>query len=499
MNSGSSSNTDNDKTVPSLSSPNDPTTLLPHTTETIIIDPSTTIEPTTKEQQQEQQGLATIQHDKSLDRDWTKQNLAIALPALMGLLADPLLSMVDTGFVGQGGAIDLAALGVCTSIFHMAFTVFRASTVATTSLVGSAPSEGERRQITKISLVLAGVMGTVVTLALRLGGPRMLATMGVPSTSSLYRSASSYLFIRCWAAPAVVGMVVAEGAFRGNGDNRTPLIASSVAAGINLLLDPLLMFPLGMGMAGAAVATAISQVCAFGLYGWRLWKRKLLPQAQDAIVRINVPNVIKSILGANAAMLAKNFSMLVFYTSATAVATRMGPAHIATHQVCLSLFWLTTMWLDSGTVSAQILMSRNLNDPSTAKSLMKYMTKFALVQGLVFSAGLVAVRRYIPSIFTTDPTIIEYIGKCLPHVAIQQTIVSVCLVWEGLVVGGNQFRYMAMGTAACTMGGLWQMSRATSVVDIWACTVNAFFCMRLISALLGVTRVVLKLNKKEQQ
>ena len=136
---------------------------------------------------------------------WTSQNLAIALPALLGLLSDPLLSMVDTAFVGRVSAVDLAALGVCTSIFHMCFTIFRASTVATTSLVGSAKSESEARQITKISLTMGGVLGILMTLALRLGGPLLLSTMGVSRASSMYRPACDYLFARCWAAPAVVG------------------------------------------------------------------------------------------------------------------------------------------------------------------------------------------------------------------------------------------------------------------------------------------------------
>jgi Na+-driven multidrug efflux pump len=123
----------------------------------------------------------------------------------MGLLADPVLSLVDTGFVGRLGGMDLAALGVCTSIFHMTFTVFRASTVATISLVASASTDAEKRQITKISLQLAGVLGTSVLLGLRLGGPALLATMGVPPSSALYKPACDYLFARCWAAPAVVG------------------------------------------------------------------------------------------------------------------------------------------------------------------------------------------------------------------------------------------------------------------------------------------------------
>ncbi|KAG7350489.1 MATE efflux family protein [Nitzschia inconspicua] len=422
------------------------------------------------------------------DYQWTKQNLAIAMPALLGLLADPVLSMVDTAFVGRSGPIDLAALGVCTSIFHMAFTVFRASTVATTSLVSSASTQEEKRQITKISLGFAGVMGSLVLLALRFGGPTMLATMGVSASSPLFKPACDYLFARCWAAPAVVGIVVAEGVFRGNDDNKTPLIASSVAAVVNLILDPLLMFSLGMGMAGAAWATAISQFGAAAMFGWRLWKRCMLPQPTDKI-NVNAGKVLKSILGANAAMLAKNFSMLVFYTAATAVATRLGPVHVATHQVCLSLFWLVTMWLDSGSVGAQLLLSKNMKEPPKAKSLTKYMVKYALVQGLVFSAIVAGIGRLVPGVFTSDPTVTSYIAQCLPHLAVQQTIVSICLVLEGLAIGGNQFKFTAGGTAVSTAVGLWQMFQATSVVDIWARAVNTFFAMRLLFAVIGVVRV----------
>lgn len=439
--------------------------------------------------------------EKSTSYQWTKQNLAIALPALMGLLADPLLSIVDTAFVGRsvGGAIDLAALGVCTSIFHMAFTVFRASTVATTSLVGSASTPEEKRQTTKISMGFALAMGTFVFLSLRLAGGHMLTGMAVAPNSDVFRSACSYLYTRSWAAPAVLFVLVAEGAFRGNGDSKTPLVAASVAAVVNLILDPLLMFPLRMGMAGAAAATAISQIAAAALYAWRLWKRQLLPQPQDSCGNIKAGKVVKGIIGANAAMLSKNFSMLVFYTAATTTATRIGAAHVATHQVCLSLFWLLTMWLDSGGVSAQLLLSKSIGEGDSIekiKSLTKYMVKFALVQGLAFSTFVCGIGRYVPAGFTQDPVVSRYIMQCIPQLCMQMVLVSLCLVLEGLAIGGKQFRFMASGTAVATAVGLWQMRFATSVVDIWSGAVNTFFGLRLLNGIIGVARVHMGLKKK---
>ena len=424
--------------------------------------------------------------------------MAIALPALMGLLADPVLSMIDTGFVGRVGPIDLAALGVCTSIFNMAFTIFRASTVATTSLVGSAKTKEDKRQIAKISLQLGGILGTVVLLTLRLGGPAILGTMGVASNSPMFKPACDYLFARSWAAPAVVGVVIAEGAFRGNDDSKTPLVASSIAALINLILDPLLMFPLGMGMTGAAIATAISQFGAAGIFTWRLWKRKLLPQPNDKVT-VKAKEIVKTILGANLAMLTKQGSMLVFYTIATALATRMGPAHVATHQVALSLFWLVTYWLDSGSISAQVLMGKNNGDTHRATSLTKYMAKYAMVQGLAFSALVAGIGRFVPGVFTADATIQSLLFQCLPYLAIQQTMVSITLILEGLAVGGNQFRYMATGTTAATFFGIKSLLKATSVVDIWSTAVNTFFGLRLLNAIIGVARVHIGLRQNQNQ
>ena len=78
---------------------------------------------------------STSTHDDDDDQEeeeeknynWTSQNFELAVPALIGMLADPLLSLMDTAYVGRVGSLELAALGACTSIFHLAFNAFRAT------------------------------------------------------------------------------------------------------------------------------------------------------------------------------------------------------------------------------------------------------------------------------------------------------------------------------------------------------------------------------------
>jgi Na+-driven multidrug efflux pump len=198
-------------------------------------------------------------------------------------------------------------------------------------------------------------------------------------------------------------------------------------------------------------------------------------------------------------MLAKQGSLLIFYTMATAMATRMGPMHIATHQIALSLFWLVTMWLDSGSISAQMIMGRNLNNRKNAMSLTKYFVKYSLAQGLAFSVIVGGLGSFVPGVFTQDIGIQTLLLRCLPHLAVQQTVVSLVLILEGLSIGGNEFRFMAAGTAASTIVGVYQLTRATDVVGIWSLAVNTFFGFRLVNAIIGVARVHWSLKKKEQE
>lgn len=427
---------------------------------------------------------------------WTSQNLDIALPALIGMLADPLLSLMDTAYVGRVGPNELAALGACTSIFHLAFNAFRATTTATTSLVGNAVSEDEKVKIIRISLSLGVTLGLVVMTVLEVTGPWCLGMMGVPASSPLFKPAKAYLGTRLWAAPAVLGIVVAEGAFRGYGDTKIPLLASLAASFINLVLDPLLMFPLGMGVAGAAAATGLSQLGAAAVYGYFLLKRRMISTGSKSTLKSS--SVIKTILGANLAMVCKQGSLLLAWAYATARATRIGSAHVAAHQVALSCWLVFALILDGAAVSAQVLMNRSLGQFKKVRSLVSYMLRFACIQGFATTGLLLAAGSYLPSIFTPDPTIRAHLHSLMPHLAWQQVLVSLTLVTESLAVGGNQFQLLAAGTTISTILAIWQLKQATTVVTVWSKGIVTLFAGRLLAAIIGTMRVLNSQRKIEE-
>ncbi|KAL7537397.1 hypothetical protein ACHAWF_005750 [Thalassiosira exigua] len=487
-------------------------------------------------------------------------------------MTDPLLSLVDTLFVGRLGSnigkgggssssVPLAALGACTSIFHLAFHCFRATTQSTASLVAGAstrdarwaegedgddvegaataePDGSEASLVAEASIQQAVVTGGIVAAFLLILGPRCLLAMGVPNPSSpigsvgppeLYPSALTYLRNRAVAAPAAVALAASEGIFRGRGDATTPLRISTIVALLNLVLDPFCMFGgkgrglgLGMGIRGAAVATAFSQICgALLALRWlvqagmlRRWKgglsrfswRKPKPGSltQRASLRQRKRSVAMAILRANAAMTAKQGSLLLAWAYATARATRMGHVAVASHQMALSIWMVVSLALEGPGVAAQVLMAREYEGLKTSgkdgaapsvkdrgrravRSLSRYMLVLSVVQGLVASLAILGLRAWAPgAILTRDPSVRRELLALLPHVAAQMTLVSATLVAEALAVGGGRFRWLAGGTALSSVAAVARLRGARDLAGIWSGGIVALFLGRLVTALLAV-------------
>ena len=85
---------------------------------------------------------AKIEADRVYDRAMTaaldEEIKELALPALAGIVIDPMLSLIDTAWVTQLGGNALASLGPCTSVFHFAYAVPRALTISTSTLIAAA-------------------------------------------------------------------------------------------------------------------------------------------------------------------------------------------------------------------------------------------------------------------------------------------------------------------------------------------------------------------------
>ncbi len=379
-----------------------------------------------------------------LSRRYDRAIVALAWPALGTLAADPLVSIVDTAFVGRLGALPLAALGVNVAIFSFAFVLFNFLAYGTTPAVARALGRGDRaaagRTVTH-AFVLAVGLGVVVTALLQaLAGP-VLTVMG--ATGELRAPAEAYLRIRALAGPALLIITAANGAFRGFQDTRTPLVITLSVAVINLVLDPLFIFTFGWGLAGAAVATTLAQWAGAVWFVWAVFGRRRRAW-QVPLALPSVPD-LAPFVRVGWALLVRTFALIAAMTAATAVATRVGVLDVAAHQIASQLWLFLALVVDALAIAAQALVAKTLGEgrPDEARAVSDRLLFLGLLTGVGLAAGMALLQGPLVRALTSDPEVIAAVAGVYAFVVLMQPLNALVFVWDGVFMAVEDFAFLA--------------------------------------------------------
>ncbi len=379
--------------------------------------------------------------------------LRLAVPALATLPDDPLVSMVDTAFVGRVGTEELAALAVDVAIFGVAFFLFNFLAYGTTPLVAQAIGRGDRRAASAVvvqGLALAALLGVCVLVVLQVAALPLLRVMG--AGPGFEAQAEAYLRVRAFAVPAVLVITVGHGAFRGYQDTATPLWVTLGVNVLNLVADPLLIFGLGWGIVGAAVATVASQWlgAVWFLYLLLMRRRRTLG------IELARPDLaaLPSFLRIGWQLVVRTAALLVVYTLAVAVAARIGTVQVAAHQIAAQVWLFLALTVDALAVAAQALVGRYLGagDSDAVTKAARALTWLGGLTGLVLGVGVWLGRDGLARLFTTDPDVAAIAVALLGYVALLQPVSGLVFVWDGVFIGATEFRFLAVTTVAASAG-----------------------------------------------
>mmetsp|Transcript_1784 Transcript_1784/g.6392 ORF Transcript_1784/g.6392 Transcript_1784/m.6392 type:complete len:505 (-) Transcript_1784:520-2034(-) len=383
---------------------------------------------------------------------------ALSGPALLSLAADPLLSFVDTAWVGRMGSTELAALGVDTALFSFAFVVFNFLATATTPIVAQAVASGNTSRAGRVlwqAMGLSGVLGVAVMGGLFLGADGALDFMGAVDNHELRQLSLDYLYIRALAAPAVLMATVANGAFVGLRDTKTPLYVTLGFNALNFFLDPLLIFGFGWGMKGAAGATTLAEWVGAFAYGSVLWKqREELGLWPPPGMSMEQAKEMVPFVKAGSAMLMRTLVLLGAKTYASAVCTRLGTVEIAAHQVAIQLWMLASLSNDSLAVAGQALVAVELGGgrPKEARQIADRLLQLGLGLGVTLGAAYAVGAPALMQIFTDDPEVLASSAQIMPLVVAMQPLNAIVYVMDGILVGAGDFSYIASAMLVASAG-----------------------------------------------
>ena len=384
-----------------------------------------------------------------LDGEETKEIFTLAVPALGALLADPLMSLIDTMFVGRIGVNELTALGPNAAIFQVIFQLFSFLSITTTGMVarhyvkfneGCEIAEYKIRRSVSISLFFSVAFGMVSLIALNCFASDILRLVGTPE--SLLATAAPYLRIRAFATPFVLASYCAQGAFIGKLDSKTPLRIFAFAAVLNVFGDFLLV-P-SYGLRGAAFATLFAQCASSVLFSSQLFGQKMLPKIGSPEWK-SPPTAteIQRITKVSSALFFSSICRMGVYTMMTTTALHLGNAVMAAHQIALNVFWSLTYFVDPLFVASTSFIARDFErDAEKAKTIAKKLLLLSFAVGVFISIVAFLVSAFASGAFTTDFYVQSLVRSVSVYMLLSQCVSAVVFVSEGILIGAGDARYL---------------------------------------------------------
>ncbi|MEU2727198.1 MATE family efflux transporter [Streptomyces griseoviridis] len=379
---------------------------------------------------------------KATRRQHDREIVALAVPAFGALVAEPLFVMADSAIVGHLGTAQLAGLGVASALLTTAVSVFVFLAYATTAAVARRVGAGDlpaaiRQGMDGIWLAL--LIGAAVIAVALPTAPSLVALFGASDTAAPY--ATTYLRISVLGIPAMLVVLAATGVLRGLQNTRTPLYVAGAGFIANGLLNVLLVYGAGLGIAGSAWGTVIAQCGMAAVYLFVVVRGA---RRHGASLRPDLAGIRNS-AQAGVPLLIRTLSLRAVLMIATAIAARLGDADIAAHQIILSLWSLLAFALDAIAIAGQAIIGRYLgaDDPAGARAACRRMVQWGTAVGVVLGLLVVATRPAFLAMFTGDQIVKDAALPALVIVALAQPVCGIVYVLDGVLMGAGDGPYLA--------------------------------------------------------
>jgi len=275
-------------------------------------------------------------------------------------------------------------------------------------------------------------------------GPLTGALAGEPATAE---AAAGWLRIAACGAPGLLLAAAGNGWMRGVQDTRRPLVFVLGANVLSAILCPVLVYPLGWGLTGSAVANVSAQSVSGGLFLLALVREtKALRPSLTIIAR-------QLVLGRD--LLIRGAAFQACWLSATAVAARFGVAALGAHQIVLQLWFFSALVLDAVAIAAQSLVGAALGagDAALAREIARRVTAAGAVAGVSFAVLAAAGSGVVPGWFTADPVVREQATIVWPWFVGLMPFAGIVYALDGVMIGAGDVGYLRNVTLAAALAG----------------------------------------------
>lgn len=237
-----------------------------------------------------------------------KALLAMGIPTMIGMMINALYNIVDAYFVGGLGSSQMGAISVAFPLGQVVVGLGLLFGNGAASYISRLLGNGDKEkadQVASTALYSSVMLGVVVIVIVVIFLRPLLMFLG--ATESILPYALSYTSIYVGFSIFNVFNVTMNNIVTSEGAAKTTMGALLIGAFLNILLDPFFIYTLGLGVAGAAIATAISQIVSSCVYLIYILRKKSVftfsprscrcsKENMSEILKIGVPTLIFQVL-----------------------------------------------------------------------------------------------------------------------------------------------------------------------------------------------------------
>lgn len=339
-----------------------------------------------------------------------------------GIFAVLSVGLADAYFLSQVGGAALAAVGfiypVTTAITSLSIGLSAGANTALSQGVGRGDDDLSTQRLGLHAIGLGLALALVTALLVWLGYPWLFAALG--AQAGVQAQIAGYMPVWAISFPFLVIMMVVNAVFRAHGDGLTAPIIMTLAAVINIALDPLLIFGMWglpeLGTQGAAIATTVGRVTAAAVALWIAWRRGLLGVCGEPFK--GVYRSVKQVLHVGLPAAFSNAINPAGMALVTAAVATVGEAAVAgfgaaTRVQSMALVPLLALSAGIGPVVGQ---NWGAEDKSRARSAMRCALLFCLGYGAFLAAVLGLFAENIAAVFAATEEDAGYAAQYLRYV-----------------------------------------------------------------------------------
>ncbi len=364
-----------------------------------------------------------------------KAYMTMAMPVVMSMVVSLIYNMVDTFFIARTGNTYLVAgVSLGAPMFTAMIALGDILGLGGSSVISRLFGQREDAQAKRISSFCfwgAIAVGLVIAILLLLFRHPMLMLLGADADTYTYASQYyTYLVIGC---PFIILYFTPVNQLRSEGFAKESMIGSILGVVINIILDPVFIFVLGFGAAGAAIATVIGYIGSVAYYVWFYLKKSRRLSIDPRQCKIG-GEWVKQILMIGIPSSITNFTQSFAVTMTNRQLLAYGSDKVAAMGIVMKVSTITAMIIIGFSFGGQALVGYNYgaNNKKRLKEILSFAYRLecglALLLAIALSLGArPMIRIFMDSKDIVDAGVVMLRFQQLGMIFIAVVMVSTCV------------------------------------------------------------------------